>query len=198
MLTSITPLGERSRNSSWGVTVTAFVLGSTAAGALLGAALGVLGGLSGVLPPASSVAFVALAGAALGGVSLDLGLAGLRLPTVPRQVSEDSLHAYRGWVYGIGFGFQLGLGFTTVVSSSAIYLAFFAGLLSGSALAGALVGAAFGLLRAAPLLLGAQVDTPDRLFLLGRRLAAWRRPSVVLAVCAQTALAIAALAVALG
>ena len=47
MLASITPLGERGRDSRWGVTVTAFVLGATAAGAALGAVMGLAGSLLG-------------------------------------------------------------------------------------------------------------------------------------------------------
>ena len=194
MLTSITPLGERSRNSSWAVTVAAFATGSTAAGALAGAAAGAAGSLGASVSPGFPAASAVLGGAALVGASLDLKPAGLRLPTVSRQVNEDWLHLYRGWAYGAGFGFQLGLGFVTVVSSSALYLAFLAALLSGSTGAGALIGGAFGLLRAAPLLAGVGVRTPERLFLLGRRLARWRRPSLALALCAQVALAVAALA----
>src|SRR5436189_48466 len=45
MLGSITPLGERGRNSRWWVTMTAFVLGSAIGGAALGGGLGWLGSL---------------------------------------------------------------------------------------------------------------------------------------------------------
>ncbi|HZE04135.1 MAG TPA: hypothetical protein VE127_02860, partial [Solirubrobacteraceae bacterium] len=48
MLASITPLGERGRHSRWGLTVTAFLLGATLAGAAAGAALGTVGSV--VLP----------------------------------------------------------------------------------------------------------------------------------------------------
>lgn len=53
----------------------------------------------------------ALAG--LAGLALDLGLGALRLPGPARQVDEDWLARYRGWVYGAGFGTQLGLGVVT-------------------------------------------------------------------------------------
>src|SRR5439155_453196 len=36
MLASITPLGERGRNATWSITVTAFVIGAIAAGAVGG------------------------------------------------------------------------------------------------------------------------------------------------------------------
>ena len=44
MLASITPLGERGRHSHYAVTMSAFLLGALAAGALTGALLGALGG----------------------------------------------------------------------------------------------------------------------------------------------------------
>jgi len=45
MLASIHPLGERARRSRWGVTVTAYLLGSVAGGAGAGAALGAVGAI---------------------------------------------------------------------------------------------------------------------------------------------------------
>src|SRR5689334_15700907 len=137
MLGSITPLGERGRNSRWTVTVTAYVVGSTAAGALFGSALGGVGALA----PGNALArLVALAILIAAGASLDAGLAGARLPTVRRQVNEDWLARYRGWVYGVSFGFQLGLGVVTVVNLSAVYATLAAALLSQSTTAGAVIG----------------------------------------------------------
>ena len=43
---------------------------------------------------------------------------------------------YRGWVYGVGFGAQLGLGFITLVACAAIYCAFAIEFLSGSVMRG--------------------------------------------------------------
>jgi len=43
MLGSITPLGERGRGSRWGVTVSAYLMGSAVGGAALGAMLGWIG-----------------------------------------------------------------------------------------------------------------------------------------------------------
>jgi hypothetical protein len=198
MLTSITPLGERGRNCRWGVTVSAILIGSSTAGALLGAAAGGLGALLGALPPTSSLGLLGLILASLAGAALDLRIGGLRLPSVSRQVNEDWMRTYRGWVYGAGFGIQLGLGLVTVVSASAVYLAPLAAVLSGSPALGALIGAVFGLFRAATLFFAVRVDSPDRLLALGKRLARWRRPALLLSICAQVALALAALAVALG
>src|SRR5690349_6817288 len=103
MLTSITPLGERGRNSNWALTVTAFAFGSLLGGALVGALAGGMGALAGAELPGGRIAAIGLAGAALLAVALDLGIAGLRLPTSGRQVNENWLGTYRGWVYGLGF-----------------------------------------------------------------------------------------------
>src|SRR5438552_14852680 len=123
MLTSITPLGERRRGNRWWLTTAALVLGCVLAGAGAGALAGGLGHaiLSGV-----SVAWrLALVAAALAaGLLLDLGRRRRLLPTVRRQVNEDWLRAYRGWVYGLGFGIQLGTGVATVVTTSAVYATF--------------------------------------------------------------------------
>ena len=43
-------------------------------------------------------------------------------PGPRRQVNERWLDEYRGWVYGLGFGAQLGLGVTTVITSAATYV----------------------------------------------------------------------------
>ncbi|TML27281.1 MAG: hypothetical protein E6G30_07290 [Actinobacteria bacterium] len=154
MLASITPLGQRSRHSSWGVTVTAFVVASTVTGGALGAAAGWLGGLS--AGGHGQLRVWLLAGALAAGLLLDAGVRGLRPPSPRRQVNEDWMYEYRGWVYGAGFGAQLGLGVATIVSTAAVYVTFAAALLSGGALTGALVGACFGLVRGASILAGAR------------------------------------------
>src|SRR5436190_5073676 len=130
MLGSITPLGERSRGKRWGITVTAFALAATAAGAGLGAVLGAAGGLVEL----SATARTGLLAAAVAvAVAVDL-VPGLRAPGPRRQVNEAWLQRYRGWVYGAGFGLQLGLGVTTIVSTAAVYAAGAAALLAEAAL----------------------------------------------------------------
>jgi sulfite exporter TauE/SafE len=192
MLGSITPLGERSRGRRWGITVTAFALAATAAGAGLGAVLGAFGGLVDL----SAAARTGLLAAAVAvAVAVDLA-PGLRAPGPRRQVNEAWLHRYRGWVYGAGFGVQLGLGVTTIVSTAAVYATGAAAFLAGSAAAGALVGGAFGLARAATLLAAGGVDEPAALAALDRRLVAWERPARVAALVAEAALVALAVAVA--
>jgi hypothetical protein len=193
MLGSITPLGERGRNSRWGLTVAAFVAASTLAGALLGGALGAAGGLAG-LEGSDAVPWL-LAGALITGVAFDLGLGGLRLPSVSRQVNDLWLYRYRGWVTGVGFGFQLGLGVVTVVTTAFTYVTFFAALLAGSVLAGAAVGATYGAVRAATILGGSAVDSPERLVKMHERLRRWELPARRVSVALQGTLAAAALVV---
>jgi hypothetical protein len=192
MLGSITPLGERSRGRRWGITVTAFALAATAAGAGLGAVLGAAGGL---VDLSATTRAGLLAAAVAVAVAVDV-VPGLRAPGPRRQVNEAWLHRYRGWVYGAGFGLQLGLGVTTIVSTAAVYATGAAAVLAGSAAAGALVGGAFGLARAATLLAAGGVDEPGALATLDRRLAAWERPARLAALVAEAALIALALAVA--
>jgi hypothetical protein len=173
MLGSITPLGERSRNHRWGVTVTMYVAGSLAGGLAIAGALGWLGlrvGLGG-LPVSARLGI--LGAAVVVGLAFDLRVGGLRLPTVHRQVNEDWMVRYRSWVYGLGFGVQLGLGVATIVSTSAIYATLLAAALSGSAAAGALIGAVFGSLRAATVFAVAGVRRPEQLGTADRLLRRW-------------------------
>jgi sulfite exporter TauE/SafE len=192
MLASITPLGERGRNQRWRVTMAAFVAGSIVGGAAVGGLLGRLGGaVLGSAPAASRL--LALGLLLVAGLGLDVRRGGLGLPSTRRQVNEDWLSRYRGWVYGLAFGFQLGVGVVTVVTTSGVYLTLVAALLTGSASAGALVGGAFGLIRALPVLLTGRVRRPGELVELHRRLRAWDRPALGLALGAQAALAAVAI-----
>lgn len=194
MLASIHPLGERARERRWGVTVSAYVVASTAAAALLGAALGGIGGLLPLTPGATAALVAALCALAL---AFDLGVAGLRLPTIHRQVDKDWLDRYRGWVVGAGFGFQLGLGVVTIVNTSAVYLTLALALLTGSAGAGAAVGATFGLARALVILAVAPVRRPDQLRAALRRMHAWRPLSERAGIAVQALALVAAGAVAI-
>ena len=169
MLSSITPLGERGRQRRWGATVTAYAVGSVVAGSALGAVLGLVPDV----PPRAALSV--LAGVLLVAAALDLRPA--LLPTVRRQVNEDWLGTYRGWVCGAGFGLQLGLGVVTIVTTAAVYAALVAAALTGSPTRGLIVGATFGLVRALPALLLRGVTTTERLVATSRRLEAWAAPA---------------------
>src|SRR3954469_3151917 len=129
MLGSITPLGERGHFRRWSATVGWYFAGSILGGALIGGLLGAVGvglrsGLASLGLELSGTAVLAV-GAVLSvlGVAFDLRVGGLRLPTIKRQVNEDWLVRYRGWVVGVGFGFQLGLGVVTIVTTATLYVA---------------------------------------------------------------------------
>ncbi|HEY3766333.1 MAG TPA: hypothetical protein VGL44_14335 [Gaiellales bacterium] len=170
--------------------MTAFAVAALAAGGLAGGVLGALGGLAG-LPSGARTALVGIAVAAA--VAVDV-TPRLRPPGPTRQVNEEWLTRYRGWVVGAGFGIQLGLGVTTIVSTAAVYATCAAALLAGSAAGGALVGAAFGAARAVTLLGAGRVREPRALATLDRRLRAWERPARVAALAAEVALVIVAAA----
>ncbi len=176
MLASITPLGERGRQAIWGVTITAFVSGATVAGAAIGALLGAAGaGLTAIIALGSDTRLAVLAVAALAALALDAGP--LRVPGPRRQVDERWRDRYRGWVYGLGYGAQLGLGVTTIVSSAATYVALLAALLTATPATGALIVGVFGFVRGATPLAAARVRRPGQLVALHRGLERWRAPA---------------------
>jgi MFS family permease len=194
MLASITPLGERGRNSHWSLTVAAFTVAASAAGAILGTALAAAGQL--LLPGDGNARWrlIVLAGALVAAIALDLG--GRTVPGPHRQVNERWMEEYRGWVYGLGYGIQLGLGVTTVVSSAATYVTLLAALLSPSVVGGATIVGCFGAVRGLTLLAGARIVTPPQLLVLHRRLVRWRRRALWAGTGALAAVLVAALAVA--
>ncbi len=166
MLTSISPLGERTRGNRWWLTVWWLSLGAVLGGAAIGAALGALGqALAGSLGDVARL--VLLAGACALAAAWDMS--SRRLPG-RRQVNEDWLVAYRSWVYGTGFGLQLGAAVATVVNTALVPLFMLAALLAGDTSAGLVIGAAFGAARGATMALSSRVRTPDDLRRLHRRL----------------------------
>jgi hypothetical protein len=195
MLGSITPLGERARNSRWALAAGFYTAGSVAAGALLGSAMGALGEAirhAALLRPTG--AMLLLGAAAGAGVALDSGAFRRGVPSIRRQVNEDWLHRYRPWVYGLAFGFQLGLGVVTIVAISATYVLFLAALLTASAAQGAIIGGVFGLVRALPLLSVAGAERPADLGRVDAALRRWDMPSRRGALWLQGAVGAAALA----
>ncbi len=173
MLASITPLGERSRGFSWGVTATAFAIGALCAGTGAGAMLGALGML---LPAASGWRGLALLAVLVAALLFDAGPLRVWLPSTRRQVNEDWMGRYRGWVYGVAFGAQLGVGIATIVTCAAIYAAAATALLSGSVAAGGAIGASFGAVRALSLLPARTARDAESLQELHRRLARLELP----------------------
>lgn len=168
MLSSIHPLGERARNNRWLVTVAAFTIGAAVAGALVGSALGWLGGL--LLPGLDETMGFAIIGvtALLAGL---LDVFGVPVPGPKRQVNEHWIGTYRGWVYGGAFGFELGAGLMTYVVTWSVYALLAAEFVLGSPLTGALVGAVFGLGRSLALFMAGSIDRASRLTAFHARMA---------------------------
>ena len=187
MLASITPLGEQGRERNWATTAAFYFAGSIAGGATVGITLGWLGSLipESVRPPTSAVAVV-IGILALIVAAVEMGWISIPLPTVHRQVNENWLDTYRGWVVGFGFGYQLGLGWATIVPTAAIYLMFLIEFLTFSWQGGLIIGVAFGLARALPLLSTRRVTTASGLQALHRRVEAFAHPmnNVLAAACA--------------
>ena len=171
MLASITPLGERGRSNRWATTVAAHIAAAGAASAAQGLLLGAVGD---VLRMGTTVGMGVLAAAVAGAVVLDL--VGARRPGLHRQVAEGWLDQYRGWVYGAGFGLQLGLGWATIVTTWLVWAALLGMVVAGSPGAGAIVGLAFGLGRGLPVLGTVRVVDGAGLHRLHRSLATWERP----------------------
>ncbi len=192
MLASIHPLGERARNGRWWLTTAAHVAGAAAGGALIGTAAGLLGaGVAQVIDPSPASLAAAAGAVALAGAVADA--IGALPPSLHRQVNEDWLTRYRGWVYGAGFGLQLGLGVATIITAAAVYVMLVLAALTASPAGGMAVGAAFGLTRGLTLLAVARVRRPEELRRAHRRMQALAPVARRAAVTAQAAVAAVAL-----
>lgn len=160
MLASISPLGERARHNRWSVTVTAYVAASLLAGAALGALVGLAGGMvRGLVLHDEMRSFASGRGAllvvalvCLAGAVADARGRRLLGPSPRRQVNDRWMVEYRGWVYGAGFGAQLGVGLVTIITTAAVDVTWLLAAVVGSPAGGAVVGGAFGLARALPVL----------------------------------------------
>lgn len=178
MMSSLAPVGERARGQRWSVTATAHVAGAVVGGATLGAVVGLAGAVvdrsSGIVMSQATWALVALAGIAAAAAVVEQGPLAVPVPWVRRQVDERWLGTYRGWVYGAGFGAQLGFGLVTIVPTWATPAMLVVMALTGSPVGGAIVGAVYGLSRGLPVLATARLTEPPRLWAFHERLDRWR------------------------
>lgn len=193
MLSSIHPLGEAGRGNNYRVTASAFVVGSTVGGAATGLLFGGLGVVvvelltasSGLLlgqwsPSTTTVSSVALwSRAAVLAVAVLFAalvrVSGMPLPGLARQVNENWLNEFRGWVYGAGFGVQLGAGVTTYVRSAAVPVWLASMVVIGSlggwfVVVAIAVGATFGVVRGLSILTTRHIRSPEQLLAFHRRL----------------------------
>jgi len=169
MLSQLTPVGEASRGYRYRTTATWFVVGAAVGGATLGAVMALLA----VMVSASGATSTALLGVAAGlavlGAAVDGGLFGFAPPFFKRQVNEYWLARYRAWVYGSGFGWQIGAGVTTYIMTAAVFLTIAMGALTAGPWAAFGIGVFFGTVRGLAVLLTARRRTTAELFALHRR-----------------------------
>ncbi len=197
MLSTITPIGEAGKGHSYRSTAAWFIVGATVGGTILGGVMALLAVATRSLHlHPTTLELSALLAAAVAAIS-DAGITSLRLPVHRRQVNERWLDRYRPWVYGAGFGWQIGTGLATYITTAAVYLMIVLGALTTVPLAGFLLGTLFGLLRGLAVLLTRRQTSPVALLEFHRRftLAGAKVGKVVVVVEMGT---LAALAAALG
>lgn len=164
MLSSIHPFGERSRNNSFGHTAAAHITGSAFGGAGLGLLAGAVGTLlTWLLDPTSTARSAVVLVSAVGALFLEATSRERLLPTRTRQVNENWIQSYRGWVYGGGWGAELGFGISTIISTTLVHLLVITMVMLGSFLGALLLGIVFGTARGATVLASRSVDSPERL-----------------------------------
>jgi hypothetical protein len=196
MLSSITPFGERTRGHRYPVTAAWFVVGATLGGAMLGAiAAGLAWFVSAVHlnahPGWLAGAVALIAGAA---AAIDAGLFGDVIPIWRRQVNDAWLSRYRSWVYGAGFGWQLGVGLATYIMTAAVFAVPLLAAATGNPAAAVSICIIYGFVRGTAVLATTKVESPARLRALHRRFAELG-PAVRWAVIAvELAVAVAVLA----
>jgi hypothetical protein len=169
MLSTLTPLAERARGHRYTRTAAWFVAGSILGGASLGLVMAALAvevratGADAALLAAAACAACALVAAA------DARLGGFHLPVHHRQVNERWLDQFRPWVYGAGFGWQIGAGLVTYIKTGALYLMIVLAALTADPWVAVSIGALFGLVRGLAVLLGRGITTAQALTTFHRR-----------------------------
>jgi MFS family permease len=192
MLSSITPVAEQGRGHRFRSTARWFVAGAVVGGAMLGGVMAALAVAVRWLDlPGLAVVSVALVAAATTALS-DSGVSGRRLPFHGRQVNERWLDQYRSWVYGAGFGWQIGCGLATYIVTAGVYLMIVLGALSGDPWVALGLGTLFGLVRGMAVFASRKVHDPMTLRALHLRLSRLDLPSAAVTVATQVAAAVAA------
>jgi len=170
MLSTITPIGEQGRNRRYASSATWFSLGAVLGGATLGLGTALLAAGVGALDVSPEAALGTAALLAAVTIASDLNVGGFRLPSHTRQVNETWLGEFRSWVYGGGFGWQIGVGLATYVTTAAVYLMIAMAALTGDPVVAFAIMTAFGLVRGLAVLLGRRLTSPERLMALHRRM----------------------------
>ncbi len=177
MLSVITPLAEAARGRRYRTTAMWFMAGALLGGTALGS-LGALGAtvvrsLDLTAQDRVAAALVALVIA----IGFDADVISPRIPHHRRQVNEVWLDQFRGWVYGAGFGAQIGFGLATYIMTAAVYLVVVLGALGANPTGALLLGTLFGGVRGAAIFVAAGVTDAQRLMALHRRIDHLTEPS---------------------
>ena len=138
------------------------------------------------------------AGLAVLAAAVDSGVLGIAPPFFKRQVNEYWLGRYRAWVYGSGFGWQIGAGVTTYIMTAAVFLTVALGALTTGPGAALIIGVAFGLTRGLAVLLTARLRTTSEIYALHRKFDALGEPVRRAVVVVQLAVAVVAIGAAWG
>lgn len=198
MLSQLTPVGEASRGYRYRTTATWFVLGAVVGGATLGALMAALALAVSAVGATSTALLGIAAGIAVLGAAVDGGVFGFAPPFFKRQVNEYWLTRYRAWVYGSGFGWQIGAGVTTYIMTAAVFVTVAFGALTAGPWAALALGVGFGLARGLAVLLTARRHTTTELFALHRRFDALGEPVRRAVIVVQLAVAVVAAGAAWG
>ncbi len=102
-------------------------------------------------------------GAGILTLASDIGVGGFRLPVHYRQVNERWLDQFRPWVYGAGFGWQIGTGLATYIVTAAVYLMVLLSALTGNGWLALGMGTLFGFVRGLSVYLGRSITSGDAL-----------------------------------
>jgi hypothetical protein len=192
MLSQITPMAEAGRGRRFGRTAAWFVVGAVLGGLTLGCAIAAGAFACAAIGLDSATASALVAAGALVSAAVDTRLFGFGPPFLCRQVNQDWLLNYRSWVYGGGFGWQIGAGLTTYVMTAAVPLLIVTGALGAAPTAALAIGVAFGLARGLAVLLGARLRTPAALTEFHRRFDTRAEPVRHAVIAVQLAVAVVA------
>ncbi|HJQ95832.1 MAG TPA: hypothetical protein VJ935_09030 [Acidimicrobiia bacterium] len=176
MLSVITPLQEQGRGNRFRATAIWFLLGATAGGAVLGGSMAILAEGWQRLGAGEEAALVITSLGAMLAVVSDGRLFGVQLPGHDRQVNERWLDQYRSWVYGAGFGWQIGVGLATYIMTAGLYLLIVVAAVGASPSGALIIGAVFGIVRGLAVFAAGDVTTLESLNDLHRRFERWRQP----------------------
>ena len=186
MLSTITPLGERGRGNRYASTARWYVAGAVAGGVTFGAAAGGLAAVIDRLELTTRAALLLAIVATAVSIASDARLAGFHLPIHRRQVNERWLDEFRSWVYGAGFGFQVGTGLATYITTAANYLLVVLLALTGSPVLALATGVVFGLTRGLAVFLTRQVRSASDLIAVHESVQRWGQAVLAGVVATQT------------